>query len=477
MHELTEAAADEHHAGCTFCRHNRAFDIPPAILNALKRGKLTVFAGAGVSTEVSTAFPTTLYGELREQTDLRDEDDASFPAVMSAFEEKFTRRSLISEIVERFEYADRFPFIYRAATRFQRELSTIGHIQTIITTNWDTSFEDLCGARPFVIDEDYAYYDLPGRKVFKIHGSVRNVSTLIATNEDYERREEEFRTSAIGSTLKHLLATEVVVFVGYSLTDPDFQSVYRGLLAGLGRSRPPAFLVSPFPSPEASKFGLRVLNTDGTFFLHTLKRALVDADQLFPETTLDRMSALTSRAYSARRQIEAMNWRGNAALFFSLAYTDGLVDAAEGSLARAHSGETLIKDHIAHTIRSYDKLLDIAVATERWWDAAYVNGYRMALYSMFMSDEDFADIPLVETFDDPPYPGVPEKEVEDDSKASTPSNALEQVEIIRRFEASPTTARASILDQFARLSESLGGEGVPRHTPFIDELMGELEDS
>ena len=69
---------------------------------------------------------------------------------------------------------------------------------------------------------------------------MRNVSTLIATDEDYERREEDFRTSALGSTLKHLLETTVVVFVGYSLTDPDFQSVYPGLLAGLGRSRPPS---------------------------------------------------------------------------------------------------------------------------------------------------------------------------------------------------------------------------------------------
>lgn len=67
------------------------------------------------------------------------------------------------EVVERFEYAESFPFIHRATTRFPRELATIGHIQTVITTNWDTSFEDFCHARPFVVDEDYAYYDLPGR--------------------------------------------------------------------------------------------------------------------------------------------------------------------------------------------------------------------------------------------------------------------------------------------------------------------------
>ena len=214
---MTSTVPDTHTSNCVFCQHNRAFDTPSAVLDALKRGTLTIFAGAGVSTEVYSAFPTTLYSELRVQAGLEEDADLTFPAVMSAFEAKFTRRALISEIVERFEYAESFPFIHRAATRFPRELATIGHIQTVVTTNWDTSFEDFCSARPFVVDEDYAYYDLPGRKVFKIHGSVRNVSTLIATNEDYARREEEFRTSALGSTLKHLLATTVVVFVGYSL--------------------------------------------------------------------------------------------------------------------------------------------------------------------------------------------------------------------------------------------------------------------
>ena len=462
---------DAHASNCVFCHHNRAFEIPAAVFEALKRGKLTIFAGAGVSTEVSSAFPTTLYSELRAQAGLDEDADLTFPAVMSAFEEKFTRRALISEVVERFEYAESFPFIHRAATRFPRELATIGHIQTVITTNWDTSFEDFCHARPFVVDEDYAYYDLPGRKVFKIHGSVRSVSTLIATEEDYARREEEFRTSALGSTLKHLLATTVVVFVGYSLTDPDFQSVYRGLLAGLGRSRPPAFLVSPFPSPEASNFGLQVIDTDGTFFLHTLKQALVDADQLFPDEALDRLAVLRSRAMAARGQIEAMNWRKNPALFFSLAYLDGIVDCAERNLAKASSGLTSIKDHMAHTSRSYDRLLEVAVESERWWDAAYVNGYRLALLAMFGEDSYVNRVEMFEAFDGSPYPGIPDFEDEDDVEDDSVAPDLDESEILRRFKESTTTARDSIYEQFRKLTEHFGAPGVPRHTPFIDELM------
>lgn len=476
---MSPKASSTHAPDCAFCKHNRPFEVPQAVTNALKRGKLTIFAGAGVSTEVASAFPTTLYGELRSKAGMEEGANLTFPAVMSAFESQFDRRALISEIVERFEYAESFPFIYRAATRFQRELATIGHIQTIITTNWDTAFEDHCRARPFVVDEDYAYYDLPGRKVFKIHGSVRNVSTLIATEEDYARREEEFRSSALGSSLKHLLATEVVVFVGYSLTDPDFQSIYRGLLSGLGRSRPPAYLVSPFPSPEAEKFGLKVIDTDGTFFLHTLKNALVESDDLFPDETLSRLAALHARAVIARNQIEATEWRREPALFFSLAYIDGVIDAAERNLAGADSGETMVKDHAAHVARSYDRLLDVAIKSERWWDAAYVNGYRTPLYAMFMSEAQADRIEMFEAFDGSAYPGVAEFDAadnEDDADApDQPSDALDSAEIVRRFEASPTTARDSIREQFARLTDWFEPTGVPRHTPFLDELMDELE--
>lgn len=341
----------------------------------------------------------------------------------------------------------------------------------------------------FVVDEDYAYYDLPGRRVFKIHGSTRSVSTLIATEQDYKRRERDFRSSAMGSSLKHFLATEVVVFVGYSLADPDFQSIYRGLLSGLGRSRPPAFLVSPFPSPDAAKFGLEVIQTDGTFFMHTLKNALVEADELFADSVLDDVATLHARALHARRIIEVADWRSNPALFFSLSYLDGVVDAVERNLVKASSGESLIKDHVAHIIRSYDRLLDVAVEAERWWDAAYVDGYRIALYAFFMNEDQISEIEMFQAFDRESYPGIAASQDDDeeadagviDERAShlaaerTPPADVDPHEVVRRFDESQTTARESIWEQFRELSKHFGSPGVPRHSPFLDELMAERD--
>lgn len=485
---MVEQQAEDGHVhspDCAFCEHNLQFELPEAVVRAAKRGGLTIFAGAGVSTESKLVYPTTLYEELQDALEWDPEDDPSFPQVMSAYEERFGRRQLIAEITERLEYVESFPFITAAASRFHRELSTISHINKIITTNWDTAFEDYCQARPFVVDEDYAYYDLPGRKVFKIHGSIRNVSSLIATEEDYARREQEFQTSAMGSSLKHFLATEVVVFIGFSLNDPDFQNVYRGLLKGLARSRPPAYLVTPFTTERADQFGLKIIKTDGTHFLHTLKARLVEDDLLFPDSVLGRVQALCYQAHLARQVIERSEWRTNAALYYSLAYLDGIDDATGRSLSRAASGEIMEKNHLAHVIRTYDRLLVKAIELERWWDAAYVDGYRIALYSFFMEDKDLRKIELFQAFDSSDYPGVEDKGDEDDEDVEIsegePSRSLPALPdpqvVLGKFKASETTALASIEKDFQNVISTMLTTGVPRHTPFLDGLIDDDEPS
>lgn len=93
------------------------------------------------------------------------------------------------------------------------QLGTLFPIDEIVTTNWDTYFEELCFATPIVEPHDYAYWNLPGRKVFKIHGSTNNVGSLVATEQDYAECYERLRTGLVGASLKHMLATKVLVFL------------------------------------------------------------------------------------------------------------------------------------------------------------------------------------------------------------------------------------------------------------------------
>jgi hypothetical protein len=88
------------------------------------------------------------------------------------------RAKLLRKIKDRFDYIRSFPELYRIATRFHRELSTLFLVDTIVTTNWDSFFEDECGALPFVTADDYAFWEQSVRKVFKIHGSANSLGSI-----------------------------------------------------------------------------------------------------------------------------------------------------------------------------------------------------------------------------------------------------------------------------------------------------------
>lgn len=204
------------------CGSHVPFDFPESLLEAFQARKVVVFAGAGISTESRKVYPHTLHDEaLDEAGTIARDVDLSFPAAMSAVVARRGKPRLLRMIQRRLDYVSSFPELELLATEFHEELGTIRFIEEIVTTNWDTYFEDRARCVPFVVPSDYAFWDFPGRKVFKIHGSITNLGTIVATEDDYQRSAEALRSGVIGSTLKHLLATKVAVFVGYSWRDED----------------------------------------------------------------------------------------------------------------------------------------------------------------------------------------------------------------------------------------------------------------
>jgi len=228
---------------CQICSLRRQFVLPREILDALAKKQLVIFAGSGVCTEGRLVFPRTLYEEMRGDLGIRDAID--FPELMSEFCRRYGRKALVQRIKHRLDYMKWFPEVYHRATRFHKELSTIPHVQDIVTTNWDDLFERECDATPIVSPEDFAAFsDVSDRRVFKIHGSITNIGSIVATREDYDKSYESLRTGTIGDALKVLLASKVVVFVGYSLQDEDFNRLYQTLNEEMQGLLPKSFLVT-----------------------------------------------------------------------------------------------------------------------------------------------------------------------------------------------------------------------------------------
>jgi hypothetical protein len=67
--------------------------------------------------------------------------------------------------------------------------------------------------------EDFAFWRTAGRKGFKLHGSVSNFGSIIATDDDYRRARRQLQRGALGAALKLMLAAKTIVYVGYSFSD------------------------------------------------------------------------------------------------------------------------------------------------------------------------------------------------------------------------------------------------------------------
>jgi NAD-dependent SIR2 family protein deacetylase len=361
---------------CAFCKNDLPFTLPPEIVDACCKRDLVVFAGAGISTENDVVFPSTLYEDIVEALGLDPAEELEFEDVMGQFCDTHGKAELLKRIKQRFDYIDAFPELRRSATRFHKELGTIPCIDTIITTNWDPYFELITGAFPMVSDQDYAFWDLPNRRVFKIHGSMATPSSIVATTRDYRTHYAHLKTAALGGSLRHILATKTVVFIGYSLRDSDFKKIYGFLRRNMQDVLPRSYVVTTSGTLATLASNSSIIHTDGTFFLKTLKDSLVDAGVMSPDTLYEGIPNLLGDVLDAHEKVvDSFPLQKYPETVFTISYQDGLIHAFERIMARRFWGEYSDPPHVGRLLHSYEHLLKGAIRGKRYFDAAYIEGY------------------------------------------------------------------------------------------------------
>jgi NAD-dependent SIR2 family protein deacetylase len=395
-------AKPEHHdvpdCQCAFCRDNLPVALPDDLIEACTSQNLVVFAGAGVSTESRRVLPYTLLDEIRAE--LPAEFSArEFPDVLQEFCDRFGRPALLRRIRARFKYVRSFPELYGQATRFHDELSTIYPLVDLVTTNWDTAFEDRCGATPIVSATDYAFWDEPGRKVFKLHGSIASWSSVVATRKDYDEVVKEMRTGVIGASLRHLLATKRVLFAGYSLRDSDFQEIYGLLRAEMGDVLPRSFVVTLDPEiSEATTPDATIVRIDATYFMATLKERLVAEGVMLPDDIFAAAMTALLLIREEHRTLSDLNFQEYPSAIYSLVYQDGLKHALERALTLRNTGEY---SHICNLLNAEDTYEAKQREKRRgrnYGDVAYLEGYLNGLRFLLVNDDGREHLPLYFVF-------------------------------------------------------------------------------
>lgn len=388
---------------CEVCRNNHPFKIPDDLYEAFVKGKVVIFAVAGVSTESAQVFPYKLLDEIRDELENEAEVGSLFPDVMSSYCARPNGRAkLLRKIRERFSYVQAFPQLYRRATSFHRELSTFPFIDSIVTTNWDTYFEQECGAVPFVSAEDYAFAEVPGRKVFKIHGSIDSYGSIIATREDYERCYNALRSGLLGSTLKLFLATKTVVYIGFSFADDDFIRIFDALTSEMRGLRPHSYIVTLAKATQNHLLekGLTPIYTDGTFFISKIKERLVEDGHMLGDGRLDGAEDLLGRLLKIHHdelsKISIQKYPDN---IFGLSYQDGLIDCLERILGLAKTGQYSLRERVLKVAQTYEfQVRPRKLRNRRYHDVAYIDGYVNGLLHLLADNEVRKAIPIYYAF-------------------------------------------------------------------------------
>lgn len=398
-------------AKCVLCG-NDEYIIPNEIFEAIKKENLVVFAGAGISTEGKNVFPKTLYREICDELNI---NNVSFPDAMSLYCKKPNgRKKLINRIIDRFDYYKSFSEIQNIMNMFYIPLANIPYIKDIITTNWDRQFEEICGCIPIIDDKDISVIDNSKRKVYKIHGTVDNIGSIVATNEDYKKCYKKLEKSIYGGHIKNLLSTKLVVFIGYSLNDYDFIKIWKYINKSLGEFKPHFYIVAPDINENLLDKDITYINTTGANFIKRVEKQLIKDNFLIDSEYLYAYASCMTD-YVLKKHHETCEYykkSKNQNVMYSLYFQDGIIHSLKRILAKMDTGEYLDPSYFGKCIEGYKEILKDEFKNGNYSDAAYVYGYLYAMiyftndYSMYLEDNKKHDkfciyyLPRYETFDD-----------------------------------------------------------------------------
>lgn len=216
------------------------------IFETIRKEDAVLWVGAGFSKYAGYPTGSELAKILYENLTQEERKDISLNLSFDKLAQVYidlrgTQNSLIELL--RKTYAYHVPI----STEYHDKLAKIPHIKTVITTNYDTLLENAYGneAIKVVTDTDVTHIKENKTTIIKIHGDFSQENKLIITSEDYASFINEGLSSPIWNVVIERLATKHLIFLGYSMEDPNVMSLLKRLTDTLGDSRKEIYFISP----------------------------------------------------------------------------------------------------------------------------------------------------------------------------------------------------------------------------------------
>lgn len=219
-------------------------NIPKPLLDDITMGKCLPFIGAGFSLNCSAPAGLKMpdwSGLAETWANEADIDSKLSPIkIASLYERRFGRVQLI-ESIRRSLHVDEIE-----PGAVHRNFASLS-FETVYTTNFDLLLENAYQEikKPFrslVGERQMPFHGGPlTTSIVKMHGDLRHEEHIIITEEDFNRYLENY--PVIATHLSAMLITRTGLFLGYSLSDPNFQHIKEVVRSRLGKFERMAYIV------------------------------------------------------------------------------------------------------------------------------------------------------------------------------------------------------------------------------------------
>ncbi|PXF59207.1 MAG: hypothetical protein C4B59_11925 [Candidatus Methanogaster sp.] len=239
--------------------------IPKPLLDDITMGKCLPFIGAGFSLNCSAPAGLKMpdWSGLSETWANEADIDPKLspPKIASLYERRFGRVQLI-ESIRRSLHIDKIE-----PGEVHCNFASLP-FETVYTTNFDLLLEAAYQEikKPFrslVGECQMPFHGGPLiANIVKMHGDLRHEEHIIVTEEDFNRYLEDY--PIIATHLSAMLITMTGLFLGYSLSDPNFQHIKEVVRSRISKFERMAYIVqfdaSPSDIEEMLQLNLHIIN-------------------------------------------------------------------------------------------------------------------------------------------------------------------------------------------------------------------------
>lgn len=207
--------------------------------NAAKDNSLIIFVGAGVSKNSGLPSWGELIQSFKDELHL-DEKENDYVKIAQYYYDSLGQHQYYQEVTKVFQ-----PHVKARPNAIHDEIFRLKP-KHIITTNYDRLLEDKMKTSTMKYEVIKKDADIPYAKsdhyLIKMHGDLI-AKNIVLKEDDFLDYEDNFYM--ISTLIKSLIMNSTVLFVGYSLNDSTFNSIFRLIQKGFGGNARKAYFYSP----------------------------------------------------------------------------------------------------------------------------------------------------------------------------------------------------------------------------------------